>query len=46
MRRKRGGGRKKSWGGKEGGMNLDVLELKHVSLDKGAADLLIGPSDE
>ena len=26
--------------------HLDVLEFKHVSLDKGAAYLLIGPGDE
>ena len=25
---------------------LDVLELKHVTLHKGFADLLIGPGDE
>lgn len=25
---------------------LDVLELKHVSLYKGLADLLVGPRDE
>lgn len=27
-------------------MNLDVLELEHISLDKGASNFLIGPSDE
>lgn len=26
--------------------DLDVFELKHVPLDEGASDLLIGPCDE
>ena len=26
--------------------DLDVFELKHVPLDKGTSDLLIGPCDE